>query len=73
LDSILLSGEVGCHRTATYAVDIGDTSIKSRRARIEVRCRPGGKVCDYVPFYFAPRSPMLFSIQCGNVPGVSSD
>jgi hypothetical protein len=30
-------------------------------------------VGDYVPFYYAPRSPMLFSIKCGNVPGVSSN
>ena len=28
---------------------------------------------DYVPFYFAPRSPMLFRIQHGGVEGVSSD
>lgn len=29
---------------------------------------PGGMVADYVPFYFAPRSPMLFAIDRGNVP-----
>ena len=58
---------------APTAVDVGDTSIKSRRTLINVRCGPGGMVCDYVPFYYAPRSPMLFSIKSGNVPGVSPD
>ncbi len=29
---------------------------------------PGGVVADYVPFYFAPRSPMMFAIDRGNVP-----
>jgi hypothetical protein len=54
-------------------VDVGDASIKSRRALIDVKCGPGGKVCDYVPFYYAPRSPMLYSIICGNVPDVDPD
>jgi hypothetical protein len=35
--------------------------------------RPRGAVGEYVPFYFAPRSPMLFRIQRGGVEGVSSD
>ena len=29
----------------------------------------GGTLADYVPFYFAPRSPMLFTIHRGNVEG----
>jgi hypothetical protein len=66
-------GELRCHATAPTAVEVGDASIKDRRTRIAVPRGPGGRVCDYVPFYFAPRSPMLFSIQAGNVPNVSSD
>ena len=73
LPVILAAGELRCHQMATTAVDVGDTSIKSRRTLIDVTCGPGGKVCDYVPFYYAPRSPMLSSIQFGNVPGVSPD
>lgn len=30
-----------------------------------------GFLHDYVPFYFAPRSPMLYAIHKGNVPGYS--
>lgn len=69
----MAAGALRCHRIASTNVDVGDTSIKSRRTRITVSCGPGGKVCDYVPFYYAPRSPMLYSIQCGNVPGVNPD
>ncbi|MEI6622203.1 MAG: DarT ssDNA thymidine ADP-ribosyltransferase family protein [Actinomycetes bacterium] len=39
------------------SVDVGNREIKSRRRRRQVRVQPGGVVADYVPFYFAPRSP----------------
>jgi len=73
LDGIVAAGQLRAHRVAQCAVDIGDRSIKARRSTIGVPCGRGGHVGDYVPFYFAPRSPMLFSIKSGNVPDVSSD
>lgn len=48
--------------------EIGNRGIKERRRRRAVPIAPGGVVADYVPFYFAPRSPMLYSIYRGNVP-----
>lgn len=48
--------------------EIGNREIKERRAHRSVPIHPGGVVADYVPFYFAPRSPMLYSIHKGNVP-----
>ncbi|HEU4663732.1 MAG TPA: DUF4433 domain-containing protein [Dokdonella sp.] len=43
--------------------------IKDRRNRTPVPIAPGGCVSDYVPFYFCPRSPMLYAIQSGQVEG----
>lgn len=73
LAGIVEAGALQCHRSAPTKVDIGNTGIKSNRQLIDVTCGPGGKVCDYVPFYFAPRSPMLYSIKRGNVEGVEPD
>lgn len=73
LESIFDAGCLQCHRDAPSGVDVGDQAIKGNRQWIDVGCGPGGKVCDYVPFYFATRSPMLFKIKCGGVEGVSSD
>ena len=44
-------------------------TIQAQRADKPVPCGPGGVLHDYVPFYFAPRSPMLYVIHKGNVRG----
>lgn len=61
-------------------VDLGEpprsiayVGIKAIRAATEVLCGPGGTLADYVPFYFAPRSPMLYTIHRGNVPGAEGE
>lgn len=52
----------------SLAVEVGKDNIKAARRHRTVPIPPGGVVADYVPFYFAPRSPMLFTIDKGNVP-----
>jgi|TARA_B100001964_G_scaffold240356_1_gene309935 hypothetical protein len=49
------------------SVGIAHQHIKERRARKVVPVASGGTLADYVPFYFAPRSPMLFAIHKGAV------
>jgi hypothetical protein len=48
--------------------NIAYDSIQARRAAKRVPCGPGGCLHDYVPFYFTKRSPMLYTINRGNVP-----
>ena len=48
---------------------IGMSGIKRRRLdELEVSCHPDTKVGDYVPFYFCPRSIMLYVIYKANHP-----
>lgn len=49
--------------------NIAYAGAQGARAARAVPNPPGGSIHDYVPFYFAPRSPMLFTINRGNVPG----
>ena len=46
----------------TSYTDIAYQTLQDRRADTQVPCGVGGTLHDYVPFYFAPRSPMLFKI-----------
>ena len=50
-------------------VGIAHQNIKDRRAKRKVPLSVGGVLADYVPFYFAPRSPMLYAIHSGAVEG----
>lgn len=54
-------------REGLLQVEVGNVGIKRRRQEREVPLAPGGVVADYVPFYFAPRSPMMYAIHKGGV------
>ncbi|WP_422059572.1 type II toxin-antitoxin system toxin DNA ADP-ribosyl transferase DarT [Sphingopyxis sp.] len=50
-------------------VDIGNPDLIGKRSTRAVPAAPHGTLSDYVPFYFTPRSPMLYNIKTGyNVP-----
>ncbi|MBE9200263.1 MULTISPECIES: DUF4433 domain-containing protein [unclassified Nodularia (in: cyanobacteria)] len=65
LNSILKSGGLMANsrlkqETIKY-LDIAHGHIQDRRSMTRVPCGAGGTLHDYVPFYFAPRSPMLYA------------
>jgi hypothetical protein len=53
------------------AAAIGMSGIKTRRLSLRVDCHPADSVGDYVPFYFCPRSIMLFVVHRANHPDLS--
>ena len=57
---VLRRGEAG--------TTIGMGGIKARRLGLPVDCHPGDHVGDFVPFYFCPRSIMLYVIHRANHP-----
>src|SRR5262245_43359662 len=75
LPSIIAEG--GLHSDATMIARagpvnaIGMSNIKARRLALPVACHPTDKVGEYVPFYFCPRSIMLFVIHRANHPDLS--
>lgn len=50
---------------------VGMSNIKQRRLSLPVTCHPGLMVGDCVPFYFCPRSIMLYVIHCANHPDLT--
>jgi ssDNA thymidine ADP-ribosyltransferase DarT-like protein len=69
-DRRLLSDAIVNQRGGPNAT-IGMSTIKARRLSLPVKCHQGDKVGDYVPFYFCPRSVMLYIIHQGNHPEVA--
>jgi hypothetical protein len=72
LPSILAAGGVLSNhemlrRQIAYQ-NIAYDHIQERRETTMVFGSKGGCLHDYVPFHFAPKSPMLFTISRGNVP-----
>ena len=48
---------------------IHNSDIQNNRKTTKINCGPDGVIHDYVPFYFGPRSPMLYQLHTGYVPG----
>ena len=73
LESIARCGELWsdgmCRNKSLSHTQVGMSAIKARRLfELEVDCHPGTKVGEYVPFYFCPRSIMLYLFYRGNHP-----
>lgn len=73
LPVILAQDGLWCDRESAQRgllkIGIAHAHIKERRAKRAVPTGPGGTLADYVPFYFAARSPMLFAIDRNQVAG----
>jgi hypothetical protein len=70
-DGAILSDAVMVARGGPAAA-IGMSTIKRRRLEeLRVKCYPEDFVGEYAPFYFCPRSIMLFIIHCANHPELS--
>lgn len=58
-----LRSDAVCRGQGLTQVEVGDLDIRERRLTLPVGTGPGGFVGDYVPFYFGPRSPMMFRLR----------
>ena len=60
-DGLFADASISCDKYE----NIGNTEIKNRRKAMPVPF--GGCVANYVPFYFAPRSPMMYTQYKNNI------
>ncbi len=62
-----LHSDAACRREGLTEVEIGSVGIRERRLQLPVGdVGPGGCVGDYVPWYFGPRSPMMYTLNRSN-------
>jgi hypothetical protein len=71
LASIIACGELRAISLLSGAqfTNLAHARIQQQRAKKSVPCGQGGILHDYVPFYFGPRSPMLFAVFKNQVEG----
>jgi len=62
-----LRSDAACRRDGLTEVEIGSVGIRERRLHLPVGdVGAGGCVGEYVPWYFGPRSPMMFTLTRNN-------
>lgn len=75
LPSIIAAGclwsDAEVSRRSAPGITIGMRGIKTRRLSLPLENHPDLHVGDCVPFYFCPRSAMLYLIHQANNPGLS--
>lgn len=76
LASVIAAGGLFCdgemQRRGSGGTTIGMNKIKEDRLyKRRVKCHPDDFVGDYVPFYFCPRSVMLYMIHMANDPDLA--
>lgn len=70
LSTILQRGllsDTAARQAGLIQTEVGNQEIKQMRRRRPVPVPPGGVVADYAPFYYAPRSPMMYLIDRGGL------
>jgi hypothetical protein len=68
-DGLLSDAEMIARGGPQLAIGMGE--IKQNRMRFPVKCHDGDTVGEYVPFYFCPRSFMLYLLYKANHPGLT--
>jgi len=68
LSGALVSKNSSAQNSISYQ-NIAHGGAQGARSNKSIPNPPGGGLHDFVPFYFAPRSPMLFAINNGRVAG----
>lgn len=72
LQSILHQGSLWSHalvrKHAISYKDVANQDVQTRRERTKIPIGVAGSLHEYVPFYFAPRSPMLYVLCMQQIP-----